>query len=225
MSEATWSAVDTYLADLVQEDEILARANEAAQEAGLPAIQVSAPQGRLLQLLAQVHGARRVLEVGTLAGYSTIWLARGLAGPRADQHVTTLELDPAHAAVASANLERAGLTDVVDVRVGPALASLEALAADGVEPFDLVFIDADKPSNVAYLDWAVRLTRPGAVIVVDNVVRGGAVAQPGSTDPRAQASRAVIDRVATDPTLSGTVIQTVGSKGYDGLLLVRVLPT
>lgn len=227
MDPVTWTAVDTYLEPLVDQDDALLAANAAAEAAGLPPIQVSAAQGRLLQLLVAMHGARRVLEVGTLAGYSTIWLARGLPGG-ADggvaPHVTTLEIDPAHAAVARANLERAGLTGVVEVRVGPAAQSLAALVAEGAAPYDLVFLDADKPSNVAYLERSLELTRPGAVIIVDNVVRGGAVADADSADERVRGSRAVIDRVARDPHLTGTVIQTVGTKGYDGFLLVRVGP-
>jgi len=214
-----WHAVDAFLAPLVAEDEVLRDANRATEAAGLPAIQVSAPQGRLLTLLAQVLGARRALEVGTLGGYSTIWLARGLTGP--DRHVTTIEVDPRHAEVARANLARADLSDVVTVRVGRGVDVLADLEAEGVEPFDLVFVDADKPSNVAYLEAALRLTRPGAVVVVDNVVRGGAVADPDTTDERALGSRAVIERVASDPSLDGTVLQTVGTKGYDGFLLVR----
>jgi len=214
-----WHAVDAFLAPLVAEDEVLRDANRATEAAGLPAIQVSAPQGRLLTLLAQVLGARRALEVGTLGGYSTIWLARGLTGP--DRHVTTIEVDPRHAEVARANLARAGLSDVVTVRVGRGVDVLADLEAEGVEPFDLVFVDADKPSNVAYLEAALRLTRPGAVVVVDNVVRGGAVADPDTADERALGSRAVIERVASDPSLDGTVLQTVGTKGYDGFLLVR----
>ncbi len=217
--EQTWRAVDDYLAPLVAEDDALRAANEAAASAGLPPIQVSAPQGRLLSLLARLHGARRALEVGTLAGYSTIWLARGLAGP--DRHVTTVELDPRHAEVARANLARAGLADVVDVRVGRGVDVLAALADEGVAPYDIVFIDADKPSNTAYLEASLRLTRPGALLLVDNVVRGGAIADGTAADERVAGSRAVVERVAGDPTLEGTVIQTVGSKGYDGFLLVR----
>lgn len=219
MDHRTWSDVDAYVSGLSPEDEALAGANRAAAAAGLPAIQVSAPQGKLLQLLTQVHGAQRALEVGTLAGYSAIWLARGLTGDR--PHLTTLEIDPAHAEVARTNIAEAGLADVVQVVLGAAADSLRRLVEDGTEPFDLVFIDADKPGNVTYLEWALRLTRPGAVIVVDNVVRAGAVADPGTADDRVLGSRAVIDRVAGDANLSGTVIQTVGTKGYDGFLLVR----
>lgn len=220
-AQETWTAVDAWLGDLVGEDDALRAANAGAEAAGIPAIQVSAAQGRLLQLLAQVHGARRVLEVGTLAAYSTIWLARGL-GPGG--HVTTIELDPRHAEVARANLARAGLSEVVDVRVGRGADVLAELEAEGVEPFDLVFIDADKPSNTAYLEAGLRLTRPGAVLVVDNVVRAGALADADPRDAAAAGAQEVVRRVAQDPTLDGTVIQTVGTKGYDGFLLVRRRP-
>ncbi len=215
----TWRAVDDYLAPLVAEDDALRAANDAAARAGLPAIQVSAAQGRMLSLLARIHGARRALEVGTLAGYSTIWLARGLTGP--GRHVTTVELDPRHAGVARANLDRAGLADVVDVRVGRGVDVLAQLTSEGAEPYDIVFIDADKPSNTAYLEAALALTTPGAVIVVDNVVRGGGLADAASGDDRVAGSRAVVEAVAADPSLDGTVIQTVGAKGYDGFLLIR----
>ncbi|WP_250444899.1 O-methyltransferase [Actinotalea sp. C106] len=220
MDPTTWAAVDDYLAPLTHEDKILRAANARAQEAGLPPIQVSATQGRMLQLLGQIHGARRALEIGTLAGYSTIWLARGLSGPQ--PHLTTLERDPHHAEVARGNIAMAGLDHVVEVRVGAAAATLAELEASGTEPFDLVFIDADKPSNTRYLEAALRLVRPGAVIVVDNVVRQGALADAESTDERVRGSREVVERVATDPRLSATVLQTVGSKGYDGFMLVRV---
>lgn len=214
----TWDRVDAHLDALIGEDNVLRGARAAADSAGLPAIHISPAQGKMLHLLARAHGARRALEVGTLAAYSTIWLARGLVGP--DRHVTTVEVDPRHAAVAQENLEGAGLGDVVQVRLGRGVDVLAELADEGVEPFDLVFIDADKPSNTAYLEGALRLTRPGAVIVVDNVVRQGRLADDASTDESALGSRSVVARVADDPTLSGTVIQTVGVKGYDGFLLV-----
>lgn len=217
--QETWTAVDEYLATLCPEDDALRAANADAEAVGIPAIQVSAPQGALLGLLARIHGARRVLEVGTLAGYSTIWLARALTGDR--PHVTTLELEQRHADVARVNVDRAGVGDRVEIRVGPAVDSLAALEAERVEPYDLVFIDADKPSNAAYLEAALRLTRPGAVVVVDNVVRAGAVADVATSDEKVLGSRAVIDRVAADPDLEATAIQTVGGKGYDGFLLVR----
>ncbi len=217
--ERVWTAVDDYLEGLFPEDEVLLAAQAAADAAGMPAIQVSPMQGRLLQVLTQAVGARRALEVGTLAGVSTIWIARGLTGP--DAHVTTLEVEARHAEVARANLARAGLADVVDVRVGPGVDSLAALVDEGVQPFDLVFIDADKPSNTAYLQAGLRLSHPGTVIVVDNVVRQGAVADADSADPRILGSRAVIEAVAADPRLTASVVQTVGSKGYDGFLLIR----
>lgn len=219
MSTEAWHAVDTYLEALHQPDDVLRDANAEAERAGLPPIGVSAAQGRFLQLMAQVMGAQRVLEIGTLAGYSTIWLARGLCGAA---HVTTLERNPSHAQVAIANLARAGLSTVVDVRVGPALEGLRDLVSEGTAPFDLVFIDADKPANPAYLDHTLALCRPGALIIVDNVVRQGAVADATSDDPAVLGSRAVIEQVAADERLTGAVVQTVGAKGYDGMLLVRV---
>lgn len=212
--------VDAWLEEVLPTDEAVRRAQAAADAAGLPSIQVSAMQGRLLQLLALSAGARRALEVGTLAGVSAIWIARGLTG--AEAHLTTLEIDPAHAAVARQNLAAAGLADVVDVRLGDARASLQALRDEAVPPFDLVFIDADKPSNPAYLAAALELTRPGSLIVVDNVVRGGAVAVARSEDDRVVGSRRVIEAVAAEPRLEATVLQTVGSKGHDGFLVARV---
>ena len=211
-----WNSVDDWVEGrFVPEDAALEGALSAQAAAGLPAIQVSAAQGRLLELLVQMSGARSVLEVGTLGGYSTIWLARGLGdGGR----LLTLELDPHHAEVATANLEAAGVADVVEVRVGPAAESLAALS----ETFDFVFIDADKPSTPTYFTEAVRLSRPGTVIVVDNVVRGGAVADADSTDAGAPGIRAFAEIVAHDPRLRGTAIQTVGRKGYDGFAVVVV---
>lgn len=219
-NDPTWTAVDDYLEDLQPTEEVLLRAQAAADAAGLPPIQVTPVQGRMLGFLTRVVGARRALEVGTLAGVSTIWIARGLTGP--DMHMTTLELDPQHAAVARANLALAGLDEVVEVRVGPAAHSLAALVADGVEPFDIVFIDADKPSNPAYLRAALQLSHPGTVIVVDNVVRQGGLADRTSTDERNRGARAVIEAAAVDAGLISTVVQTVGRKGHDGFLLIRV---
>jgi predicted O-methyltransferase YrrM len=211
-----WNAVDQWIeGHFVPEDAALEGALAASTTAGLPAIQVSAAQGRLLELLVRISGATSVLEVGTLGGYSTIWLARGLA---AGGRVLTLELDPHHAEVARANLEAAGVAELVEVRVGPAAESLAALSGT----FDLVFIDADKPSTPIYFNEAVRLSRPGTVIVVDNVVRGGAVADPASTDAGAPGIRAFAEIVAHDPRLLGTAIQTVGRKGYDGFAVVVV---
>jgi len=220
MSQDRWTAVDSYINDLlVRPDAALEAALEGSEAAGLPAIQVAANQGKLLHLLVRLQGARTILEVGTLGGYSTIWLARALPP---DGRLVTLELDPTHAEVASANIARAGLGARVEVRVGPASESLSRLTQEGVEPFDMVFIDADKEGYPDYLDWALRLTRPGSLIVADNVVRGGAVMDPASSDPRVQAVRRFIELVAAEPCLDATVIQTVGSKGYDGLAFALV---
>ncbi|MFE6236171.1 O-methyltransferase [Cellulosimicrobium sp. NPDC057862] len=216
---ATWDAVDAYFAPLVGEDDVLAATGARARAAGLPEIQVSPAQGRLLQLLALATGARRALEVGTLGGYSTIWLARALPPGGS---LVTCEIDPAHAAVARESLAEAGLAGVVDVVVGPAADTLRGLVDEGVEPFDLVFVDADKPSNPVYLDLAIRLSRPGTLVVVDNTVRGGAVADAESTDPNVLGVREMVDRVVADPRLDATAVQTVGSKGYDGFVLARV---
>ncbi|GAA2106255.1 O-methyltransferase [Microlunatus panaciterrae] len=216
---ALWSAVDTYFEPLIAPDQLLFDALRRADEAGLPQIQVSAAQGKLLQLLVQLAGAQRVLEIGTLAGYSTIWLARALPP---DGHLLSCELDPHHAAVAVENLAAAGLADRVEVRVGAAADTLQSVIESGAEPFDLVFIDADKPSNPVYLERSLQLTRPGSVIILDNAVRSGAVADQTSTDPNVLGVRAFVDLVRADPRLSATAIQTVGSKGYDGFILIRV---
>ncbi|MFB7785814.1 O-methyltransferase [Streptomyces vinaceus] len=218
MTQRTWTAVDDYFDGLlVEEDEALVAANADAEAAGLPAHQVAPNQGKLLHLLARIRGARTVLEIGTLGGYSTIWLARALpAGGR----LVTLEVDPHCADVAEANIARAGLADVVDVRRGPALELLPHLT--DLAPFDLVFIDADKPSNPDYLTWALELTGPGSVIIGDNVVRDGAVVDPDSTDPRVQGVRRFTELIAEHPNLTATALQTVGSKGYDGLVMALV---
>ncbi|MFJ3226682.1 O-methyltransferase [Streptomyces sp. NPDC086783] len=222
MSEAQlWDAVDAYFTELLSPpDEVLTAALADSDAAGLPAINVAPNQGKLLQLLAQLQGARRVLEIGTLGGYSTIWLGRALP---ADGRLVTLEYDAAHAEVARGNLARAGLDKITEVRVGPALESLPALADEHPEPFDLVFIDADKVNNARYIEWALRLTRPGSLIVLDNVVRGGRVTDPDGGDPSVEGTRAALELIAGHPKLSGTAIQTVGSKGYDGFALARVL--
>lgn len=215
----TWAAVDTWLDGVLPADAEVVRTQEAADAAGLPAIQVSHQQGRLLALLATSIGARRALEVGTLAGVSALWIARALRPP--DRCLTTFELRPEHAAVARANLTAAGLAEVVDVRVGPALEGLARLADETPEPYDLAFIDADKPSNVAYVRAVLPLLRPGGLLLVDNVVRGGAVLTPGA-DVAAAGSRAVVEAVAAHPGLTATVLQSVGSKGYDGMLIARL---
>jgi predicted O-methyltransferase YrrM len=219
MNQATWTAVDDYFgAALFPADEALDEAQRSSAAAGLPPISVSAAQGKLLQLLAASIGARRILEIGTLGGYSTIWLARAIRAPGA---LITLELDPHHAEVARGNVDRAGVGDLVDIRVGPAAQSLAALAAAGPEPFDLVFIDADKPSNAVYFDYAVRLGRPGTVIIVDNVVRGGRVTDRASRDEAVRGVRELVDALA-GAGLGATAIQTVGAKGYDGFILALV---
>jgi predicted O-methyltransferase YrrM len=220
MSQDTWKAVDEFFGPFVTPpDPALDAALAASDAAGLPPIQVTPAQGKLLHLLARLVGARAVLEIGTLGGYSTIWLARALpAGGR----VVTLEYEPRHAEVARANLARAGVSDLVDVRVGAALDTLPALEREGAGPFDLVFVDADKASIPEYFAWALRLTRPGAAIVVDNVVRGGAVADAGDESPDIRGIRRFAESLASEPRVSATVIQTVGAKSYDGFALAVV---
>jgi len=220
MDRELWTRVDDYLSrTLVPDDAALAGALAASAAAGLPAIQVAPNQGRLLQLLARAIGARAILELGTLGGYSTLWLARGLApGGR----LVTLEAEPRHAAVAEATFARAGLAGVISLRLGPALATLERLVAERAGPFDLVFIDADKPSMPDYFTWALRLSRPGTVIVADNVVRDGEVADATSADPSVQGVRRMNELIAAEPRVSATALQTVGSKGYDGFAFVLV---
>jgi predicted O-methyltransferase YrrM len=216
MNQQTWDAVDGYFADLlVGPDAGLDAALEASDAAGLPQIAVAPTEGKLLHLVARLRGARRILEIGTLGGYSTIWLARALP---ADGRLVTLEYAAEHADVARANLERAGLADRVDVLVGPALDTLPTLEG----PFDLVFIDADKPNNPDYFRWALRLTRPGSVIIVDNVVRGGRVADAAATDPAVLGTRALADLLASEPAVDATMIQTEGAKGYDGFAFALV---
>ncbi|MFD6859561.1 O-methyltransferase [Rhodococcus sp. NPDC060090] len=212
-----WEHTDTYLSDLlIGNDRATESALVANTDAGLPAIDVSRMQGKFLHLLARAMGARAVLEIGTLGGYSTIWLARAVGD---EGRVVTLEFEPRHAEVARANLDRAGVGGVVDIRVGPALESLPHI--DG--PFDLVFIDADKENNSNYVREALRLTRPGSVIVVDNIVRGGAIADPDQDDERVRASRDVLALLAAEPRLDSTALQTVGSKGWDGFAMALVV--
>lgn len=215
-----WAAVDRYIAGLlVPPDPALDAALAASHAAGLPDIHVTPNQGKFLHLLARIGGARRILELGTLAGYSTLWLARALpAGGR----LLTLESDPLHAEVARANIANAGLADVVELRFGPALDTLTQLAAEGCDPFDFVFIDADKASTPDYFQWALKLTRVGSLIVVDNVVRGGAVIDADSDDPSIQGIRRFNELLAAEPRVSATEIQTVGSKGYDGFAIALV---
>ena len=219
MTEELWTAVDRYLGDLlVPADPALDEALAASAAAGLPAINVSPVQGKLLHLLARAIGARNVLEIGTLGGYSTIWLARALPdGGR----VISLEADHRHAEVARVNIARAGLDNRVEVRLGMALDLLPALT-ERTEPFDFVFIDADKPNNAAYFDWALRLSRVGAIIVVDNVVRGGDVIAAASDSPTVQGVHRFLERLSGEPRVSATAIQTVGSEGYDGFAIALV---
>ncbi|WP_342249922.1 O-methyltransferase [Sphingomonas sp. OTU376] len=215
-----WAAVDGYIAGkLLGNDPVLEGALAANAAGGLPPIDVSAAQGRMLELFARMSGARRILEVGTLGGYSTIWLARALP---ADGQLVTLELEPHHAEVARVNLARAGIGDRCEVRVGSAVDTLAAMVAAGEGPFDLVFIDADKPSNVAYLEAALALTRPGGMILVDNVIREGNILDPDNADPRVIGTRALFDAVSAEPRLDATAIQTVGDKGWDGFLMAMV---
>jgi predicted O-methyltransferase YrrM len=216
-----WIAIDDYIAENFLDDDPALDATLAASEAaGLPKIQVAPLQGKLLMMLAASLGARNILEVGTLGGYSTIWLARGLAdGGR----VITLELDPGHAEVARKNFENAGLADRIEVRVGAALDTLAALHSEGAGPFDLIFIDADKPSTPDYFDWAVKLARKGTLIVVDNVVREGAILAVQSENKHVKGLRSFYARVAADPRVTATAIQTVGNKGHDGLAIVWVI--
>jgi predicted O-methyltransferase YrrM len=220
MTEDQWNGVDRYFTDLlVSSDAALDAALAASAAAGLPAINVSPTQGKLLHLLARGIGARNILEIGTLGGYSTIWLARAL--PEGGR-VISLEADARHAEIARANFTRAGLDDIVEVRLGMALDILPELAAEGREPFDFVFIDADKPNNAVYFDWALRLSHPGSVIVVDNVVRGGDVVDAGNDSPTVQGVRRFLERLAAEPRVTATAIQTVGNKGYDGFAIALV---
>ncbi|TYK46320.1 O-methyltransferase [Actinomadura decatromicini] len=218
-SDQVWREVDAYFTgSLVAEDDALSEARASGVDTTMPQAEVSPNQGKLLAMLCQVAGARRVLEFGTLAGYSTVWMARAVGD---GGHVTTLELEEQNAAVARKNLERAGVADRVEVLVGPAAESAQRLIDDGVAPYDFVFIDADKPSNPAYLRASLALTRPGAAIVIDNVVRNGAVTDPDSSDERVQGVRAVVADIASDPRLDATTLQTVGVKGWDGFTLIR----
>lgn len=220
-AQERWDAVDDWIeSQLVSEDSTLRGAVAASVEAGLPPIQVSPAQGRMLELLVRMTNARTVLEVGTLGGYSTIWLARALP---ADGRLITLEADPTHADVARVNIARAGLAAIVEVRLGRALDTLPGLVDEGHGPFDLIFIDADKPSTPDYFMWALTLSRRGSLIIVDNIVRNGAVADAASSDPAVQGVRRFTDLLAAEPRVSATAIQTVGGKGYDGFALALVI--
>ncbi|MBX3064973.1 MAG: O-methyltransferase [Anaerolineae bacterium] len=217
MTQDQWTAVDEYFERLyVPADPVLEAALQAADAAGLPPAQVAPNQGKLLNIFAQMIGARRILEIGTLGGYSTIWLARALPP---DGSLVTLEYDPMHADVARSNFALAGLTNLIDIRVGKALDTLPQLAAENPDPFDLVFIDADKINNPAYLEWALKLTHRGSVIIGDNVVRNGMVLDSASDDPSVKGTRAFNELFTANPRISATAIQTVGSKGWDGFAI------
>jgi len=220
MAQEQWTAVDRYITDLlVPPDPALDAALTDSAAAELPAINVTPNLGKLLHLLARVQGARNILEVGTLGGYSTIWLARALPpGGR----LVTLEVDPKHTEVARKNIARAGLSDVVELRLGRALDTLPKLAAEGRGPFDLIFIDADKENNVAYVEWAIKLGRPGSVIVVDNIARMGRVLDPAPDDHQARAIRDMFDMMGENPHLDAAAIQTVGAKDWDGFAVALV---
>ena len=220
MSQTRWEEVDAYLADtLLPRDDALTDALAASAAAGLPAIQVSPPQGRLLEMLARAIGARRILEIGTLGGYSTLWLARGITS---GGKLITLEYDPKHAEVARANFARAGRSSAIDLRVGAALDLLPQLEREHAGPFNLIFVDADKVNLPDYFTWSVRLSRPGTLIVIDNVIREGEVVNAESADAAVQGVRRMNERIAKEPRVSATAIQTVGGKGYDGLAFVLV---
>lgn len=220
MTEALWTAVDHYITDkLVPSDPALDAALEASDAAGLPAIQVTPNQGKLLHLLARLQGARRILEIGTLGGYSTIWLARALPE---DGRLVTIEAEPRYAEVARANIARAGLTARVDLRIGRALETLPQIAAEGGGAFDLTFIDADKKSIPEYFRFARKLSRPGSLIIVDNVVRDGRVIDAASHDPDILGIRHFNEMLAAEPGVCATAIQTVGAKGHDGFAIVLV---
>ena len=220
MDQARWSSVDRYIAELlIPPDPALDEALKASDDAGLPSISVSPVLGKFLHLLARIQGARSILEIGTLAGYSTIWLARAL--PEGGRLVT-LEYNPKHAELARANLDRAGVSELVDLRLGPAIETLPRLADEGLAPFDLVFIDADKVGTAEYFHWALKLTRPGSLIVVDNVIRRGNVIDPHNPDPNIQGIRRFNELLAEEPRVSAIELQTVGLKGYDGFALIRV---
>jgi predicted O-methyltransferase YrrM len=218
MNDRSWADVDRYIGEtlLADSDPIFEAVLRANATGGLPAIDVSPAQGRFLNLLARISGARRILEIGTLGGYSTIWLARAL--PQGGRLIS-LEYSEKHAAVARENLARADLLDVADVRVGAALDTLAQLEAEGAGPFDLVFIDADKPNNPGYLEWALKLSHEGTVIVLDNVVRDGRVTDEATTDPSIKGTRAAFDLLSRNPRIDSTALQTVGLKGWDGFIL------
>lgn len=221
MSQETWNTVDRYIGDLfVGRDTALEAALEASAAAGLPSIAVAPHEGKLLMLLAQAIGAQKILEIGTLGGYSTIWLARALPN---EGQLITLEFDPKHADVARVNIARAGLASVVELRIGRALDTLPKIEAEGLGPFDLIFIDADKENYPDYLRWSLRLSRRGTLIIADNVVRDGKIVDADSSDALVQGVRRFNELVAAEPRLSATALQTVGRKGYDGMAIALVI--
>jgi predicted O-methyltransferase YrrM len=220
MTQELWTAVDQYIVEsLIPRDPVLDEALQANAAGGLPTIDVAPNQGKLLHLLARIQGAKRILEIGTLGGYSTIWLARALPP---NGKLVTLEAEAKHAKVARVNIEHAGLSSIVELRLGPALESLAQLHAEGAPPFDFIFIDADKQNIPGYLEWSLRFSRPGTVIITDNVVRDGAVIDPQDPDPRVQGVRRFFEMIAADSRIEATTLQTVGSKGYDGFTLAVV---
>jgi len=220
MTQEQWTRVDSYFDELfAPSDAALDAALKATSEAGMPLINVAPNQGKLLHLLARLVGARNVLEIGTLGGYSAIWLARALPP---EGRLLTLEVNPTHAEIARANIARAGLAEQVEVRLGSALTTLPQLAEQGAGPFDLVFIDADKASTPDYLTWALRLTKPGSIIIIDNVVRNGAVSDPTSANADVQGIRRALAMLAQEPRLDAAALQTVGVKGYDGMAIALV---
>jgi predicted O-methyltransferase YrrM len=223
MTQELWTSVDRYLVEnFIPQDPALNEALQANIAAGLPTIDVAPNQGKLLHLLARIQGSRRILEIGTLGGYSTIWLARALSP---GGKLITLEAAPKHAEIAKANIARAGLSALVELRLGSALDSLAQLQKEAAQPFDLIFIDADKENIPKYLEWSLRLSRPGTIIIVDNVIRDGAVIDPNDSDPRVQGVRRFFEMVAANPHLDATALQTVGTKGYDGFTLAVVKTT
>lgn len=225
MGEEVWAAVDGYInRQLLAEDPVLVAALAVSDMAGLPHAHVTPAHGKLLELLARIHKARKILELGTLGGYSTIWLARALPP---DGELISLERDAGYAQIAATNVANAGLAGCVQIRVGPALQTLPQLHAEDAGPFDVIFLDADKQNNPAYLRWSLELSRPGTLIIADNVVRGGAILDPNATDPRLgeggiQGLRRFYEMIATEPRITATVIQTVTAKGHDGLTLALV---
>jgi predicted O-methyltransferase YrrM len=221
MAQDLWTAVDSYIGDLfLAPDFVLESALDSSKAAGLPTINVSPAQGKLLNLLARVQGARKILELGTLGGYSTIWLARALPP---EGRLISLEIDPRRTEIARANIARAELANVVEIRLGPAIDSLQQLVTEGRGPFDLIFIDADKPGYAEYLKWCLKLSRPGTLMIADNVIRKGAVADPASHDENVQGIRKFNEALAAEKRVTTTVIQTVGCKGHDGLALILVI--